>query len=164
MTTLSRRKILKSGALVTLSIALPTGNSLQARGQKMRVQTNDPLLSLSLNESAALIRSKALSAVELTEAVISGAEQLSSLHAYITFEPEFLRRQARAADQAVKQGSQARAITWRTRYPQRQHQHRAATYQRRHARPQRQCSGYRRPGCCTPVCGRGFTGREGQHA
>ena len=59
---------------------------------------------LTIAAAARALRTKDLSARELTEAHLAGMERLASLNAYITATPELALRQADAADAALARG------------------------------------------------------------
>src|SRR5262245_31618696 len=71
-----------------------------------RIVSND-LHNLSIAEAAELIRRKALSPVELTQALLDRAAVLDpKINAYILAMPELALRQARQAEREIMAGSQ----------------------------------------------------------
>ena len=101
---LSRRELLQQSALGALGLTVPLVFQQSATGKDMRNFSDDPLLKMSLGESARLLRSGELLARDLAEAVIAATEQHADLHAYISFDADQLRNSAVAADAALKRG------------------------------------------------------------
>lgn len=66
------------------------------------------LYNLTIHEAATLLRQRQISAVELTQAVLDRILAVEDqVRAYITLTPELALEQARAADKALQEGSQA---------------------------------------------------------
>ncbi|MET0984873.1 MAG: amidase family protein, partial [Steroidobacteraceae bacterium] len=65
---------------------------------------NQALTGLTASQAANLLRSGELTAVEYAEALIEQAEKIASLNAFISFDADAVRTQARAADDRRRAG------------------------------------------------------------
>lgn len=104
--TISRRTLLQRSALSTLGFSVPFLYQQSATSRDMKYFNENPLLQLSLGETANHLRSGNLSARDLAEAVITAARQYSGLNAYTTFVADQLRSSAIEADSARNRGNE----------------------------------------------------------
>jgi aspartyl-tRNA(Asn)/glutamyl-tRNA(Gln) amidotransferase subunit A len=100
--SLSRRDLLTATAL---AVAAPAGVRVRAQTPQLPTPTASDLPYLSLADAAALIRTRKLSPVELTQAFLSRIDRIDSrVGAFITVTREEALRGAREAEQEITRG------------------------------------------------------------
>jgi len=74
--------------------------------QQVKISQDDPLLGLTLSESARRLRAGELSAEEIAAAVIAAAGSHTDLNAYASIDAKQLRESAVAADTSMRRGDE----------------------------------------------------------
>lgn len=97
-TGISRRKLLQRCAAGALGYIAPVPSQSSDMSRRFETSQSDPLLALTLSESARRLRAGELSAQELADAVIAAAARYAELNAYTTFAAQKLHASAVAAD------------------------------------------------------------------
>jgi Asp-tRNA(Asn)/Glu-tRNA(Gln) amidotransferase A subunit family amidase len=102
--TLSRRTLLRHAAAGAFGLSVPFLHQQPSTGRNIRAFNDDPLLQLTLVETAARLHAGRLEARALAEAVLAAERRYANLNVYTTLDAYRLRRSASDADAALKRG------------------------------------------------------------